>query len=177
MKVAIYARVSTRKQHVENQIPRLLEEARKRGWDYELFEERESTRKTRPVKAGLLQRLRRRDFDAVCFYKLDRWARSTAEGSTEISELVKKGVGVFDISDGIEFNPDSRSGEIPAMQRFQLNVFLAFAELERDLIRDRTLDGLERARSEGKRLGRPKGRKDTKPRRRSGYWKRYAGNK
>ena len=50
----------------------------------------------------------------------------------------------------------------------------AFAEFEKDIIRQRTLDGLARARSQGKRLGRPHGNKDQKKRGSRGYLLRYA---
>ena len=55
-----------------------------------MFEETESTRKTRPVKADLLNRLRNKEYDAVIVYKLDRFARSSAELILDVSELVKK---------------------------------------------------------------------------------------
>ena len=53
----------------------------------------------------------------------------------------------------------------------------AFAEFERELIRERTLDGLERARRQGKHLGRPFGSKDSRPRKRSGYWLKHAAKR
>jgi DNA invertase Pin-like site-specific DNA recombinase len=49
-----------------------------------------------------------------------------------------------------------------------------FAEYERELIVSRTLSGLERAKRQGKTLGRPAGSKDGKPRRKSGYLLRWA---
>jgi len=53
-------------------------------------------------------------------------------------------------------------------------ILSAFAEFERELIRERTLEGLHRARSQGKNIGRPKGSRDTKRRKRSGYILREA---
>jgi DNA invertase Pin-like site-specific DNA recombinase len=55
-----------------------------------------------------------------------------------------------------------------------LGILAAVAEFERALIVDRTLEGLERARKEGKKLGRPPGSKDTKPRSKRGYLLRYS---
>ncbi len=60
-KYAIYCRVSTVDQTNENQKIRLVEYANQRGWNYDIFEEKESTRKTRPVKAELISRLRIKD--------------------------------------------------------------------------------------------------------------------
>ena len=57
MKVALYIRVSTRDQNPEMQINALTEKAKQEKWDYELFKEQESTRKTRPIKYQLYQRL------------------------------------------------------------------------------------------------------------------------
>lgn len=61
-----------------------------------------------------------------------------------------------------------------AARRLLMKFLASFAEFELALIRERIHDGLARARSEGKRLGRPPGRKDSKPRRKSGYRLREA---
>ena len=78
-KIALYVRVSTSDQTVENQKIRLIDYAEKSGQNYDIFEEIESTRKTRPVKQALLARLRNNEYEAVVIYKLDRWARSSTE--------------------------------------------------------------------------------------------------
>jgi len=70
MKIAIYCRVSTTDQTPENQRIRLTEYAREKGWDFEVYTEVESTRKTRPVKAELLYKLRNRIYDGVLVYKI-----------------------------------------------------------------------------------------------------------
>jgi len=153
LKIALYARISTKDQNLETQRTSLVSFAKKAGWDYEIFQEQESTRKTRPVKYNLLQALRRREYDGVCVVKLDRWARSTIELMNEVTELYEKGIFFFSIRDNIDFSTN--------MGRLQFSLFAAFAQFERDLIRERTMDGLARARAEGKRLGRPpKLRKD-----------------
>ena len=167
MKVALYARVSTWGQTTENQKIILEEHATRQGWDFELVEESESTRKSRPIKYALYQRLRNKEFDAVCVLKLDRWGRSLSEVSTEIKELYDKGVKFISIRDNIDLS--SPQGML------QFNMIASFAQFERDLIRQNTMDGLERAKKQGKTLGRPKGSKDKKRRRVSGYHLRYAG--
>ena len=161
MKVALYNRVSTAKQTTENQKIRLVEFANSKDWEYDIFEEVESSRKTRPIKQKLLGLLRKGDYDAVVVYKLDRWARSSTELILETKELIDKGVAFISYSDNLDFS--TASGKL----HFQ--ILSAFAEFERSLISERTKEGLRRAKAQGKRLGRPKGSKDKKPRRKSGY--------
>jgi DNA invertase Pin-like site-specific DNA recombinase len=159
-KVALYCRVSTDKQDLETQKRPLMEKAEREGWAYELFEEQESTRKSRPVKYQLYQRLLKRDFDAVVVWKLDRWARSTQEASREIETLFKRGVPFISLTENIDLS--TASGML------QFNIITAFAQFERDLISERVREGLKHAKNVGKRG------KDKRRRRKSGYLLRYA---
>lgn len=167
-KVALYCRVSLSNgtQTTENQKIRLIDFAEKNGYSYDIFEEQESTRKTRPVKQALLAKLRAGDYYAVAVFKLDRWARSSTELILDTKELLDKGIGFISISDNIDFG--TASGKL----HFQ--ILSAFAEFERELIRERTIEGLRRAKLQGKKPGRPVGAKDTKKRKRSGYILREA---
>jgi putative DNA-invertase from lambdoid prophage Rac len=165
-KVALYCRVSTQEQTTENQCIRLEEYAKSQSWEFDVYEETESTRKTRPVKQALLSKLRNGDYQAVIVYKLDRWARSSTELILDTQELIKKGIGFISISDNLDFS--TASGKL----HFQ--ILSAFAEFERSLIRERTIEGLRRSKMQGKVPGRPKGSKDSKPRRKSGYILREA---
>ncbi len=169
MKIALYARVSTDTQTVDNQTLRLHEFAKTKGCEFDLFEEVMTTRKTRPVKQELLARLRAGVYSAVVVYKLDRWARSSKELITEIKELLDKGVQFISISDNLDFS--TASGKL----HFQ--ILCAFAEFERELIRERTIEGLWRAKNQGKLLGRPKDSKDTKKRKSGGYLLREASKR
>lgn len=169
MRVAVYCRVSTEEQTTENQRLRLVEYCERMGYEFEVVEEVESSRGTRPKKVGLLQRLRAKEFDGLLVYKLDRWARSSIELLGEITELHEKGVAFISFSDNIDL---TTSGG-----KLQFQIMAAFAEFERSLIRERTLEGLRRAKAQGKTLGRPKGSKDKKDRRKSGYYARYVGVK
>lgn len=168
MKYAIYCRVSTRDQHPENQRIELEQYAKRMGYVYEVFQEKESTRNTRPVKQELIKRLRLKEFDGVLVWKLDRWARSLSEMVLEVKELIDKNTAFISLKDNIDLSS--------AAGRLTFHIFSAFAEFEREIIRERTLLGLERAKKEGKKLGRPAGSKDNpnKPRRKSGYYLRYA---
>jgi DNA invertase Pin-like site-specific DNA recombinase len=170
-KTALYCRVSLSNgsQTNENQKIRLIEYAKRNDLDYDIYEETESTRKTRPVKQALLAKLRNKEYDAVVVYKLDRWARSSTELILDTKELIDKGVGFISISDNLNFG--TASGKL----HFQ--ILSAFAEFERELIRERTIEGLRRAKLQGKQAGRPKGSKDTKKRKKSGYILREANKR
>jgi DNA invertase Pin-like site-specific DNA recombinase len=163
-KIALYTRVSTTEQTNLNQKLKLESYAKAQGWNYEIFQETESSRNTRPVKAELLQKLRRKEYSGVLVYKLDRWARSSSELILEINELVSRGIGFYSLTENLDFGT--------ATGKLMFNLLSAFAEFERDLIRERTMDGLERAKKQGKRLGRPKGSKDKKVRKKGGYYLR-----
>lgn len=168
-KVALYSRVSTNTQDTLNQELRLIEFAKLKGLEYDMYNEIESTRKTRPVKQELLQKLRNGEYSAIVVFKLDRYARSSSELILEVKELVEKGVAFISISDNLDFS--TASGKL----HFQ--ILCAFAEFERELIRERTLEGLRRTKLQGTSLGRPKGSKDSKPRPKSGYIIREAEKK
>jgi len=158
-KVALYCRVSTDKQDPEMQKKSLIEKAEGEGWDYEVFEEKESTRKSRPIKYALYQKLLKKEYDAVIVWKLDRWARSTQEASREIETLFRCGVPFISLTKNIDLS--TASGTL------QFNIISAFAQFERDLISERVREGLKHAKNVGKRG------KDNGPRRKSGYLLRW----
>ena len=154
VKVAIYCRVSRTDQNLENQTLLLTEYCKRMNYDYELFVEKESTRKTRPVQWDLYNRLLRKEFDGLVIYKFDRWARSTKELIEHMENLVDKKVLVYSYSENIDLNT--------SMGKVMLTIISAFAQLERDIIRERTLVGLARAKAQGKKLGRPRKGKNYK---------------
>ena len=147
MKFAIYIRVSRRDLHPENQKLQLIEHCKVKGWEYEIFEETESTRKTRPIKEEVLKQLREGKFDGILIYKLDRWARSLQELIMNIEEIRSRNKQFIVLTQPIDTTSSS------GMLMFQ--ILGAFAEFEREIIRERTMAGLDRARSQGKKLGRP----------------------
>jgi len=159
LKVALYARVSTNMQDPKMQNKALVDKAKREGWEYEYFEEQESTRKTRPIKYNLYQRLLNKDFEAVCVWRLDRWARSTQEASREIQTLYERNVKFISLTENIDLS--TASGML------QFNVISAFAQFERDLISERVREGLKGKINVGKRG------KDKRPRKKSGYLLRY----
>lgn len=148
MNVAIYARVSTQDQNVENQLNVLTAYAERMGWTYQVYTEKESTRKTRPVQWSLYNQLIRKEFDGLLIYKFDRWARSTKELVEHVEKLIEKGVSITSYTENIDLNN--------SMGRAMFTIISAFAQLERDIISERTKAGLRRAVAQGKKLGRPK---------------------
>lgn len=148
MKVAIYVRVSTEDQTVENQNIILIDYCKRMGWDYELFEEVESTRKTRPIQWELYNRLLRKEFDGLVIYSFSRWARSTKELIEHMENMISKNILIYSYTENIDIST--------SMGRAMLTIISAFAQLERDIIRERTIAGINRARAQGKKLGRPK---------------------
>jgi DNA invertase Pin-like site-specific DNA recombinase len=147
MKVAIYVRVSREGQTVQNQVIPLTEYCKRMNYEYELFEEQESTRKTRPIQWDLYNRLLRKEFDGLIIYKFDRWARSTKELVEHMETLYNKGIMIYSFMENLDLSS--------SMGRAMLTIISAFAQLERDIIRERTLAGLSRAKAQGKKLGRP----------------------
>lgn len=136
-RAALYARVSTDEQNLENQLETLRSYADRHDYEYDVFKEKESTRDRRPVKEELLEDLRQKKYDALLVYKLDRWARSTRELILDIEELYEKGVDFVSITDNIDMGTSTG--------RLQFKMLAAFAEFERDLISERTKEGLRRS--------------------------------
>jgi len=148
VRIAIYVRTSKRDMHIENQEMALVRHAKLKGWNYVIFRETETTRKTRPIKQDLLTKLRNRHFDGVLIWKLDRWARSLQELIMDIDELTSKGLQFIVLTAPIDTTTPTG--------RLMIHLLGAFAEFEREIIRERTLAGLERAKAQGKKLGRPR---------------------
>ena len=142
-KVALYARVSKEMQNPEMQEKALKKKAELENWIYDYFEEKESSRKTRPIKYELYQRLLKKEYDAVVVWRLDRWARSVQEASKEIETLFNRNVPFISITENIDLTT--------ASGRLQFNVITAFAQFERDVISERTKEGLKHAKNVGKR--------------------------
>jgi len=163
MRVAIYARVSTQDQNPVIQKNALVEKCKRERWEYDYFEEKESSRRTRPIKFNLYNRLLNKEYDGVIVWRLDRWGRSVQELAREITVLFERGISFISLSDNVDLST--------ASGRFQFHVFCAMAEFERALISERTKLGLKSAKNVGKR-----GR-DKRPRRKSGYYLRWASDK
>ena len=149
MRVALYARVSKAlEQNPENQLIDLRRWAEVSGHEVEgEYVDEISSRDSRPAKEEVLKKLRLSVIDGVAFYALDRWGRNMSELVLELEEFSKTGKSLISMKEGLDLST--------AAGRMMANVLAAMAAFERDRIRERTLLGLARARSQGKKLGRP----------------------
>lgn len=142
-----YARVSTIKQGHGNSLEEQLSQLFESGCD-EVVEETYSGRTNdRPQLKLLLEKLKEGDTFTVT--KLDRFARSLIDGIKLIQELLDRGIKINILNIGIMDNTPS--------SKLIRNIFLSFAEFERDMILERTREGKEIAKTkEGYKEGRPK---------------------
>jgi DNA invertase Pin-like site-specific DNA recombinase len=150
---ALYHRVSTVDQNPELAREELRAAAARLGYAValELAETGSGAANDRPGLGELLEAARRGKIEAVIVWKLDRFGRSALDLLANIRQLEDAGVRFVAVTQGIDIKP----GGDP-MSRLLLTMLAAVAEFERDLIRDRTLLGLARARANGTRLGRPR---------------------
>ena len=170
MKYAIYARVSTEDQHLEHQVEPCVKRCEANGWEYKIYAEKISGAKdTRPVLNEMLTDLRARQVHGVMVYKLDRLGRSLKHLLNITEELEKKGIPFISLSESFDTTTP--------MGRFTMSIMGAMAQMEREMISDRTKARLEYLKNHGKKLGRPAGAKDKKPRRKAGYNLRWAGGR
>lgn len=154
MKTIAYLRVSTSTQDVNSQ--------RLAVWDYaQQHPLRIDEFVTVEVSSG--QSLSRRRIeqllsdlqpgDTLLVSELSRFGRSLSQIISIVDQLIKRQVKFVAIKEGITL-----SGQTDLKTKVMIAMFGLFAEIERDLISQRTKEGLAKARSNGKRLGRPKGR-------------------
>lgn len=152
-KAALYARVSTSeaegKQNPENQLIRLraYAEAREYAETVEYIDHASGADPNRPALLEMMSDARGGELGAIFIVKLDRIMRSTIHLLEVANDLERWGVALVCLDQPIETNT--------ASGRMLTTIISAVAEFERELIRERTRDGLERARRQGKRLGRP----------------------
>jgi len=150
LRAALYARVSTTDQTPENQLVALRAFAAARGWQATEFVDHgvSGAKDRRPALDALLAAVRARRVDVVTCVRLDRLARSTRHLVTLAADLEALGVDLVVLDQAIDTTTPSG--------RLMFHVLAAIAEFERDLIRDRVVAGLKRAKAQGRRLGRPR---------------------
>ena len=149
MKVAIYARCSTVHQSTDLQLETLREHCRARG--FELAGEYvdngiSGATADRPALKELMVAAKRRKFDAVIVFKLDRFARSLRHLVFAIGELNDAGVAFISFSDNIDLST--------SQGRLMFAIIGAMAEFERELIRERVRAGVAKAIASGRKWGR-----------------------
>jgi DNA invertase Pin-like site-specific DNA recombinase len=150
MRAAVYVRVSTFDQEPENQLAELRRYVVARGWTAVEYCDRgvSGAKERRPALDQLLADARRRRFDVVVCWRMDRLGRNLKHLITLIDELQALGIAFVSLGEGID-------ATTPA-GKLQMHILGAIAEFERGRIRERVVAGLARARAQGRRLGRPR---------------------
>jgi DNA invertase Pin-like site-specific DNA recombinase len=151
-RVAIYARVSTDDQTVENQRRELQAAADRHGWHVvQVFTDKGVSgakgRDKRPGFDALCRGIARRDFDLVAAWSVDRLGRSLQDLVAFLSELKAKGVDLFLHQQGLDTSTPAG--------RAMFGMLSVFAEFERAIIVERVKAGMARAKAQGKHVGRP----------------------
>ena len=153
MKVVLYARCSTKDkgQDPETQLLPLRDFARlknhevlgeyvDRGWS--------GAKERRPQLDRLMADGRKHRFDAVLVARFDRFARSVTHLLAALAEFQKLKIDFISLNESIDTST--------AMGRLVFTILAAVGEMERALIRERVLAGMDRARRQGKHFGRPR---------------------
>jgi DNA invertase Pin-like site-specific DNA recombinase len=168
--IVLYVRVSTIEQNAETQLMALRDYCQRMNYRItrEYIDSGYSGKDDkRPAFEELLADVRSDKVRCIIVYKLDRIGRSLRHVLALFEEFKHKGIEFIATTQNI--NTTTPEGKM----FFQL--LGVFGEYERELIVSRTLAGLQRAKKQGKQLGRPVGKKDGRPRKKSGYFVRWAG--
>jgi DNA invertase Pin-like site-specific DNA recombinase len=150
MRCAVYARVSTADQTVDNQLIELRRYTEARGWAATEYVDQgvSGAKDRRPALDQLLADAKRRKFDVLVCWRLDRLGRNLRHLVTLFEELQALGIAFVSLGEGIDCTTPAG--------KLQMHILAALAEFERGRIRERVMAGLQRARAQGKRLGRPR---------------------
>jgi DNA invertase Pin-like site-specific DNA recombinase len=151
MKAALYIRVSTTNQDPDTQRLALRDYCQARGIA-ETIEYADigisGTKDRRPALDQLVKDAKIGRFDRVIVTRFDRFARSTKHLVTALEEFQSLGIDFISLGESIDTSTP--------MGKMVFTILGAVAELERDIIRERVILGIDRAKKQGKPLGRPK---------------------
>jgi DNA invertase Pin-like site-specific DNA recombinase len=152
MRVVLYARCSSRDkgQNPETQLIPLRDFARAKQWEIagEFIDHGWSgAKEKRPALDQVMRLARRRQIDGVLVWRFDRFARSTSHLLAALDEFRKLERHFISMCESIDTSTP--------IGKMVFTILGAVAEMERELIRERVNAGLDRARRQGKRFGRP----------------------
>ncbi len=163
MKVALYARVSTsdKDQNPTTQLLPLREFVKAQGWEtfLEYVDQAPATDMLHRVEwRNLLDDASKRRFDLLLVWRMDRAFRSVLDAATTLERLRTWGIGLRSYSEPW-LDTTSPFGEA------LYYITVAYAQLERGILRERVKAGMDRARKQGVHIGRPRvtDRKDFGP--------------
>jgi DNA invertase Pin-like site-specific DNA recombinase len=148
-----YIRVSTDRQTVDNQRLAILDYCHRNKFQVDDWIDVNMSSRRTPAQRRIDELLERlKEGDRLIVAELSRLARSVGQIAVTVSTLLKKKVRFISIKESISLN-----GGQDMQAKVMITMFSLFSEIERDLISERTKEGLKRARAEGKLLGRPRG--------------------
>lgn len=182
-KAGLYHRASKKEQTIEQQVVKTKEFCEREGIEiYKIYSEvgESGAKNSRPQLNEMLTDMRKKKFNIVIVLKYDRLGRSTIHLLQTLEEMKSLGVRLI----AVEQNIDTST---PMGKWFVTNL-ISLTEMEREMIRERTQDKLDYYKKQikekgffinkiGKKcysLGRPKGSKDKKYRKKSGYYQRWS---
>lgn len=159
METVIYARVSTKNQTTDNQVGALEEVARNAGWQIDkIFIDHGISgakgRRERPALDEMLSGVVRREISRVLVWDVSRLGRSLQDLISTLKEIQSTGASLYLHNQNLDTS--TPSGEA------LFGMLAVFSSFERSMIKERVKAGLDRAKKEGKRLGRPPVRPYTK---------------
>jgi DNA invertase Pin-like site-specific DNA recombinase len=156
-KIAIYARISTStgRQDTESQLNQLREYCKQRGFTVykEFIDEMSGTRDDRPAFQLLMEEARKRRIDCVLVFRFDRFSRSTKTLIDALEEFRTLGVEFISYSENIDTSTP--------IGKCMYTIISAFSAMEREIIKERVISGLDNARQKGVVLGAPRKQFDT----------------
>ena len=149
VRAGLYARVSTQDQQTLPMQNRAMREyATRRGWTItQQVKEVGSGAAQRQRREELMEAARRREIDVVVVWRLDRWGRSVTDLLATLQELEHLGVGFVSLTEALDLTTPAG--------RAMAALLAVFAAFEREILGERVRAGLDHARQNGKRLGRP----------------------
>ena len=151
-KVCLYVRVSTQTQTTENQIQALREVAERSGYEIVKIYSDDGIsgskgREDRPALNQMMKDAVNRQFEMVMCWSIDRLGRSITNLIEIMNELNELKIDMFFSQQSIDTQTSSG--------RMIFGIFSSLASFEREMIRERVMAGLDRARKNGVKLGRP----------------------
>ncbi len=170
MKAVVYYRISTAdKQDIAMQKKACMDYCNRESITiYKEYSDKgvSGAKESRPQFDLMLQGMRKGEFDTLIVYELSRIGRSLPHLVKLFEEFKKKNIKFISITQPM-FDTTKPEGEL------FLYIMMALSQYERQNTIRRINDGLKEAKAKGKILGRPHGSKDTKRRKKGGYYNRY----
>jgi len=160
MRAVLYVRVSTGKQEAENQLNQLRNYCKSMGYkiEHEFIDVISGKETSRPEYDEMFKAAHKRLFDIVIFWDISRFSRAgTLHTLQKLKELENLGIKWHSYN-------DPYLSSVGEFKDVVISIMSTLAKIERQKISERTKAGLQRAKTKGKTPGRPKGKKDKKPR-------------